>query len=78
MSNKHSPSDQSRQPEMIGLFCVGLLLLGLAWFSDPIGSDPDSGILELSRTQAKWLLGLFGGVFVAAGIVLFVKSRRSR
>jgi hypothetical protein len=74
MRDKNSPPDQSRQAEMIGLFCVGLLLLGLAWFGDPIGSDPDSGLIELSRTQAKWLLGVFGGVFIAGG----VKSRRSR
>lgn len=73
---KDMPSSNTKHLEMALLFCMGLLLLGLALFFDPIGSDPDSGLIELTKAQAQWLLGGFGALFIAASVVLFIKQPR--
>lgn len=61
---------QANQREMIAawsLIAIGVLLLAIAIFFDPIGPSPDSGIVDLGAIGTKWLVGCLGGVFVAGG-----------
>jgi hypothetical protein len=47
---------------------MGCLLLASAVFLDPLGSAPDSGVMDLGQTGTRWLLGALGGAIVASGI----------
>ena len=58
----------------MGLFGIGILLLTIAVFCDPIGSSPDTGVLDLGSSGTKWLLGAFGTSFIAAGMGALVKK----
>lgn len=62
----------------MGLLGIGILLLTIAVFFDPIGSSPDTGVLDLGVSGTKWLLGVFGASFIAAGIGALVKARSSK
>ncbi len=53
-------------------------MIVLALFYDPIGSNPDTGLITLNTVQAKWLLGIMGGLFVAGGIYSAIKMWRTR
>lgn len=70
----NAPAGQSKYVAVIGLFGIGALLLCVAVFVDPIGSSPDTGILDLGTRGTKWLLGAFGAVFIAAGVRTLVKA----
>jgi len=64
--------------EMLGLFGVGILLICIALLLDPIGSSPDTGVIELRSTGAKQLLGFLGVIFVVCGFVVFARRSRNR
>jgi O-antigen/teichoic acid export membrane protein len=68
-------SPQTRRIALIGLLCTGGLLLGLALFGSPIGADPDTGVLELSDRQLRWLLGTLGLVFLAGAALSIWRGR---
>jgi hypothetical protein len=67
---------RSKYVAVIGLLGIGVLLLVIAAFVDPIGSNPDTGALDLGSRGAKWLLGAFGVFFLAAGIGALAKAKR--
>jgi hypothetical protein len=74
-------SPRTRQQEAIatpGLLAIGVLLLVIAIFLDPIGSSPDSGMFYLGPTATRWLLGLLGGAFLLAGLRACFKSGSTR
>jgi hypothetical protein len=58
-----------------GLFGIGLLLLGIAIFLDPIGVAPDSGLFDLGGTGTKWLLGGLGSAFILGGVWTVVQKK---
>ena len=63
-------SAPTKQQELVaawGLLGVGLLLLFIALFLDPIGSSPDSGVLDLGPRGTRWLLGVLGGAMLLGG-----------
>lgn len=62
----------------MGLLGIGILLLTIAVFFDPIGSSPDTGVLDLGSRGTKWLLGAFGVSFIASGIGAIVNARNSK
>jgi predicted phage tail protein len=74
----NTPSNRSKPVEIIGLLGIGALLLAVAAFVDPVGSSPDTGVLDLGSSGTKWLLGAFGVFFIAAGIRALVKPRRTK
>ena len=74
----NTPTKRSKQVEVAGLLGIGILLLVIAAFVDPIGSSPDTGVLDLGSSGTKWLLGAFGAFFVAAGTRAFFKARSSK
>ena len=76
MNHPRQPSpDTSHRIATFSLLAIGLLMLVIAWFFDPIGQDPDTGVVDLTPTQARWLLGVAGGLFVAAGAWSWRKAR---
>ena len=74
----NTPAKRSKHVEIIGLFGIGTLLLTIAVFVDPIGSSPDTGVLDLGVSGTKWLLGAFGFFFIAGGIVALLRARNSK
>jgi len=62
--------------EVLGLFGTGGLLILVALFLDPIGSSPDSGIIDLGPTGTRKLLLVFGLIFVVSGFGALIKSKR--
>jgi hypothetical protein len=58
-----------------GLLGIGVLLLGLAWCTDPLGASPDSGLVDLGPTGTRWLLAGLGGCFLLGGAWPFRKPR---
>jgi len=71
-------NESSRQQEhiaMLGLFGIGILLLVIAIFFDPIGSFPDTGLFDLGTTGTKWLLGALGAFFLVGGLWCFVRTQ---
>jgi hypothetical protein len=57
------------------LLGIGLLLIGIALFLDPIGSSPRTGLFDLGIVGTKWLLGIFGLIFFVPGIIGLLKKR---
>jgi hypothetical protein len=54
---------QPRQQQTItlwGSFGIGALLLVIAIYFDPVGTSPDSGVIDLGRSGTKWLIGGLG------------------
>jgi hypothetical protein len=54
---------------------VGLVVLVVGVWFDPIGSDPESGLVQLGVTGTKWLLGAFGGFFLLVGLWAFLRRK---
>jgi hypothetical protein len=73
-----APAKQQESIARWGLLGIGLLLLFLAIFGDPIGSSPDSGVVDLGPTGTRWLLGGLGGVLVLGGAWVQFKPKSSR
>lgn len=48
---------------------LGVFFLGIAITVDPIGSSPDSGLLDLGHNGTRGLIGLFGGVLLVGALV---------
>jgi uncharacterized membrane protein HdeD (DUF308 family) len=66
--NSASPNnDESR---IVALCVIGIaaLLLFIAAFTDPIGTDPDTGVFELGANGTRTLLGMIGAFLLFAGI----------
>jgi hypothetical protein len=61
-----------------GAVGVGLILLVIGLFFDPIGSDPDTGMIHLGVTGTKWLLDAFGALFLLTGAWALIKARPGR
>jgi hypothetical protein len=72
-----SPARRQEAIARWGLFGVGLLLLVIAVFLDPIGSSPDSGVVDLGPTGTRWLLGGLGGAFWVGGAWVQFKNKSS-
>jgi hypothetical protein len=75
----NNPSSQKQYQERIAKWCllgIGSLLLLIAIFFDPIGSSPDSGVINLGTTGTKWLLGIFGSASILASAWGFLKKKR--
>lgn len=68
----------AKTTEVIGLFGIGLLLLAIAAWFDPIGSNPDTGIIDLSPDGARLLLAAFGVFFLIGGILRLVWHKREK
>ena len=62
---------------MWGLFGIGLLLIVIAVFTDPIGPSPDTGIVDLGVSGTRWLLGFLGGTFVLGGVWTCFRGKSS-
>ncbi len=65
------PDENSNQEGVAAWSSIGiaLLLLGIAFLLDPIGSDPNSGLFDLGPTGTKWLLGACGAFFLLSGLI---------
>lgn len=74
----HTPRPSSARIEIAALLGIGALLLFIALFLDPIGSDPDTGVFDLGTRGTKWLLGIFGACFVAAGLGAMRKAKGAK
>ncbi len=70
-----SPPNQTETIASWCIFLIGALLLFIAIFFDPIGSSPDTGIIDLGTVNTKWLLGGIGSVCLLIGIVALFKNR---
>jgi hypothetical protein len=70
------PGDQDETIATWALLGIGAMLLIVAFFFDPIGESPRTGIFDLGVTGTKWLLGVFGAVFLAAGAWSFFKQKK--
>lgn len=70
-----APTNQQEAIATWSLIAIGLMLLVIAIFLDPVGSSPDSGIVDLGSVGTRWLLGGLGGVFVLGGAWGFFKKR---
>lgn len=73
-----TPRPPSKRIEIAALLGVGALLLCIALFFDPIGSDPDTGVFDLGTRGTKWLLGILGAGFVAAGVGAMHKAKSAK
>jgi hypothetical protein len=70
-----TPNNQQRSVAKWSLSAVGGFLLIIAIFTDPVGSSPDSGIIDLGPTGTSWLLGSVGALMVAAGAWTALRER---
>lgn len=62
-----------------GLLGIGSLLLIIGLFFDPIGSSPDTGLIDASPQTLKMILGGIGALMFIAGVVaLFSGSDKSK
>jgi predicted phage tail protein len=71
-------SSVERPNESLGICCLfGLagLLLCIAIFMDPIGSSPDTGMIDLGSSGTKWLLGGLGAAFALGGVWSLLKNK---
>ena len=55
------------------LLGIGVLILFIAIFTDPVGDSPTWGI-AIGVPATKMLLGIFGLFFLVAGIIGFIKK----
>lgn len=67
-----------KRVEILSLFGMGVLFLAIAVLSDPIGSNPDTGMFDLGSIGTKRLLGAFGIFFIFSGIFTLVKTKQSK
>ena len=71
-------SSLEKPNESLGICCVfGLagLLLFIAIFMDPIGSSPDTGMIDLGSSGSKWLLGGMGAAFALGGVWSLMRNK---
>ena len=73
----NAPTKQQETIAMWGLFGIGLLLLVIAIFLDPIGSSPDSGVVDLGPAGTKLLLGGVGAALLLGGTWVNLKNKSS-
>jgi hypothetical protein len=72
-----SRMDKQKYVEMLGLFGMGILLIFIALFVDPMGSSPDTGLIDLGSAGAKRLFLILGLGFVGCGLGVLIKARGS-
>jgi hypothetical protein len=72
-----TPNNQPETNAMWGLLGIGLLLIVLAIFTDPVGASPNTGIVDLGVSGTRWLLGFLGGAFVLGGVWTYFKGKSS-
>ena len=72
-----TPNNQPETNAMWGLLGIGLLLIGIAIFTDPIGPSPDTGIVDLGVSGTRWLLGFLGCALVLGGVWTYFKGKSS-
>jgi hypothetical protein len=72
-----TPTKQQETIAMWGLFGIGLLLLVIAIFLDPLGSSPDSGLFDLGPSGTRWLMGALGGALLLGGVWVHFHNRSS-
>ena len=73
-----TPASQEHVVAKFGLLAVGLVLLLVALVFDPVGTSPDSGVIDLGPSATRWLLGgLGGGALVAAAWAHFSRKTES-
>ncbi len=70
-----SPTKHQEAVAKWSLFMIGVLLLVIAIFTDPVGSSPDSGIIDLGSTGIRWLLGSLGGLILIGGAWKYINER---
>jgi hypothetical protein len=70
------PADQQEIIATWGLLGIGAMLLIVAFFFDPIGESPRTGVFDLGVNGTKWLLGIMGGLFFLGGIGSFFKKKK--
>ncbi|RCX11750.1 hypothetical protein [Extensimonas vulgaris] len=73
-----TPRPPSKRIEITALLGIGALLLFIALFLDPIGNSPDTGVFDLGTRGTKWLLGILGAGFVAAGVGAICKAKGTK
>jgi len=61
-----TPASQQEMVAKFGLFALGLVLLLVALVFDPVGTSPDSGVIDLGPSGTRWLLGGLGGSALVA------------
>jgi hypothetical protein len=71
------PNNQQETNALLGLFGIGILLIVIAIFTDPIGPSPDSGMVDLGVSGTRWLLGFIGGTFVLGGALTYFRGKSS-
>jgi vacuolar-type H+-ATPase subunit I/STV1 len=72
------PRPPSTRIEIAASLGIGVLLLCIALFLDPIGNAPDTGVFDLGTRGTKWLLGILGAGFVAAGVGALCKAKGTK
>ena len=70
-----SRNSQQQSTAMWSSLGVGVVFLSLAIFFDPIGSTPETGVIDLGTTGTKVLLGAFGVFFIAGAAWVFIKNK---
>jgi nitrate reductase gamma subunit len=70
-----SPQNKTEVIASWSIFFIGALLLFIALFTDPIGTSPDTGIIDLGTVGTRWLLGGIGSVCLLVGIVALIMNR---
>ncbi|MEO6688147.1 MAG: hypothetical protein ABIN56_03465 [Dokdonella sp.] len=72
-----TPTSKHESITLWGLLGIGVLLLVVAIFLDPFGPSPDSGLVDLSPTGTRWILGGCGAGFLFGAAWTFFKIDRS-
>lgn len=49
------------------LYSIGLIIILVGLFGNLIGTNPDSGVIELSEKSLRVLICSFGALFIFAG-----------
>lgn len=66
--NEKNQQYQAQKKESIISILVGAVFIFVAVFADPIGSNPDSGVIELSATTLQWIFASAGILFIVVGL----------
>jgi len=72
-----TPHQNNGNSPLAGLCLLGiaLMFIGLGVFTDPIGPDPDSGLIDLGTNGTKILLVGFGVSFLLGGAWVIFQRR---
>ncbi len=49
------------------LYFLGFIIILVGLFCDPIGSNPDTGVIQLSKNSIKSLVCVLGCIFIVTG-----------